>query len=199
MDTTWIMGHDPKQASRKPRADSLRNRESLLAAAADVFAKGGPEASLEKVARTAGVGIGTLYRHFPTREDLFLAVYGREVDAMADLAVHLARSDDPVEALRTWIHACVRMVATKRGMLAALSPALDGTSDAFAQFSARLTRAVSELMAPGVAAGRLRGDVTPEEVLRTFLAICYTREEPGWQETVTRLLDVFLDGLTIGR
>ncbi|WP_172291955.1 TetR/AcrR family transcriptional regulator [Pseudoruegeria sp. HB172150] len=189
------MGAEPQKSSRKPRADSIRNREKLLAAASDVFSAGGPGASLEAVAREAGVGIGTLYRHFPTRESLFLAVYEREVDEMVDLATRLAGEADPVEALRRWMHASVHMVATKRGMLAALTPTVEGADAFFAEVSKRLLKAVSDLMDRGIETGRLRGDVPPEEVMRAFLAICYTREQPGWQETVIRLLDVFIDGL----
>src|SRR5579862_6926514 len=106
-----MAARSPKTA-RKPRADSLRNRDLLLKAAAKVFSAGGPEASLEAVAKRAGVGIGTLYRHFPTRESLFEAVYRREVDELADLADQLAKAEPPVEALRQWLRANVQLVAT---------------------------------------------------------------------------------------
>jgi AcrR family transcriptional regulator len=92
-----------KKAPRKPRADAARNRERVLEAAKTVFSAGGAEASLEAVARTAGVGIGTLYRHFPTREALFEAVYRREVQQLADLAERLKEEAEPVEALRQWM------------------------------------------------------------------------------------------------
>src|SRR5271155_4333914 len=99
------MGLESAKRRRKPRADSILNRERLLEAAAEIFAAGGAQASLEAVARHAEVGIGTLYRHFPTREALFEAVYRREVDQLGDLADRLAREPDPVEALRAWLHA----------------------------------------------------------------------------------------------
>ena len=114
------MKADDHKSSRKPRVDSIRNRERLLDAAAKVFGSGAGQASLEAVARQAGVGIGTLYRHFPTREALFEAVYRHEVDQLFELAEKLARSGDPVEALRKWLHANVRLVATKKGMAQAL-------------------------------------------------------------------------------
>src|ERR1700680_2331884 len=101
---------------RKPRADAVRNRERVLEAAKLVFSAGGPDASLEAVATRAGVGIGTLYRHFPTREALFEAVYRREVQQLADLAEKLKREARPVDALRQWMHSNVRFVATKKGM-----------------------------------------------------------------------------------
>ena len=107
---------------RRPRADAVRNRERVLEAAKAVFSAGGSEASLEAVARHAGVGIGTLYRHFPTREALFEAVYRREVEQLgrAGRAVAGARAS-PVEALRRWLRSNVEFVATKKGMSAALA------------------------------------------------------------------------------
>src|SRR5471032_1638003 len=92
---------------RKPRADAVRNHERVLEAAKVVFSAGGPDASLEAVARRAGVGIGTLYRHFPTRESLFEAVYRREVEQLAELAEQLKAAVSPVEALRHWLRANV--------------------------------------------------------------------------------------------
>jgi len=99
---------------RKPRADAIRNRERVLEAAKAVFSAGGPEASLEAVAKRAGVGIGTLYRHFPTRESLFEAVYRHEVDGLADLAERLLQESPPVDALRKWLRAIVQPVQCQR-------------------------------------------------------------------------------------
>ena len=127
---------------RQPRADAVRNRERLLDAAADVFGAGGPDASLEAVAKRAGVGIGTLYRHFPTREALFEAVYRREVDQLGELAERLAGEATPVDALRRWLHANVRLIATKKGMVAALALAAHRPSELHAYSSDRLTKAV---------------------------------------------------------
>src|SRR4051812_20371766 len=104
------------KAGRKPRADSVRNRERVLAAAKTVFAAGGLAVSLEAVAREAGVGIGTLYRHFPTREALFEAVYRHEVEQLVTLAEQYEPDLPPLEALRQWMHANVEFVATKKGM-----------------------------------------------------------------------------------
>src|SRR6476659_11418718 len=115
----WIKTLNKKtvdsEPSRKPRADALRNRERVLEAARAVFSAGGPDASLEAVARRAGVGIGTLYRHFPTREALFEAVYRREVQQLADLAERLKKETLPIEALRQWMRSIVKFVATKQG------------------------------------------------------------------------------------
>ena len=189
------MGHESGKATRGPRSDSLRNREKLLAAAREVFSVGGPDASLEAVARTAGLGIGTLYRHFPTREALFHAVYRREIDQLVDLAEHLAEDPQPVDALRRWLHANVGTIATKKGMLAALAPAPDSSRELYADSAERLIRSVGILMARAVAAGGIRGDISPEDLMRALVGMCYMREQPGWQAIVVRLVDVFVDGL----
>src|SRR5882672_9307816 len=105
---------------RRPRADAVRNRERVLEAAKAVFSAGGSEASLEAVAQRAGVGIGTLYRHFPTREALYEAVYRREVEQLGELAEQLNHDPKPVEALHRWLRSNVEFVATKKGMSSAL-------------------------------------------------------------------------------
>lgn len=191
------MGDHTAKALRKPRSDSVRNRERLLKAAARVFSAGGPGASLEAVARRAGVGIGTLYRHFPTRESLFEAVYRREVDELAALAEKLAENFAPVEALRQWLRANIQLVATKKGMLAALALAAHKPPDLYAYSFARLTKALGFLLNRAVATGEMRADVTPEDLFRTLIGLCYSYDQPGWQATVTRLTDVFVDGLVI--
>ncbi len=191
------MASGPSKATRKPRADSTRNRERLMAAAAEVFLTGGAEASLEAVAMRAGLGIGTLYRHFPTREALFEAVYRREVAQLADLAETLGKSEPPVNALRLWLHADVRMIATKRGMLTALALAVDGSSELYAHSFAHLTQAVGMLIQRAVATGEIRGDVTPEDLLHALIGMCIMAKQPGWEKSVIRLVDIFVDGLCI--
>jgi AcrR family transcriptional regulator len=184
-----------KTPARKPRADAARNRERVLEAAKTVFGAGGPEASLEAVARTAGVGIGTLYRHFPTREALFEAVYRREVQQLADLAEELKEQAEPVEALRQWMRSNVRFVATKKGMLAALALAAYKNPDLFSYSFDQLTRAVGGLLDRAIATGEIRGDVSPQDLLRALIGMCYMHDQPGWQKSVLRLVDVFIDGL----
>ena len=134
---------------RKPRADAVRNRERVLEAAKAVFSAGGSEASLEAVARQAGVGIGTLYRHFPTREALYEAVYRREVEQLGDLAEQLQNAPEPVEALRRWLRANVQFVATKKGMVAALALVAAGSSE----ISAHIGGVTTAAAATGTAAG----------------------------------------------
>lgn len=181
---------------RKPRADSVRNRARLLAAAADVFRAGGPDASLEAVARQAEVGIGTLYRHFPTREALFQAVYRREVDELVELARRLGDGDTaPLDAIRAWLRASVRMVATKKGMIAALAPAVDASAEFYVDSAARIRGCLARLLDQAIAAGEVREDITADEVLRVMIGLAYSRDQLGWQESVVRLLDIFVDGL----
>jgi AcrR family transcriptional regulator len=192
------MGDQSAGALRKPRADALRNRERVLEAAKAVFSAGGAEASLEAVARRAGVGIGTLYRHFPTREALFEAVYRREVQQLWELAEQLKGEAAPVEALRRWLRSNVEFVATKKGMSAALALAVHGSSDLHAYAFDRLTKAVGALLGRAIATGEIRSDVSPEDLLRALVGMCYMHDQPGWQASVMRLVDVFVDGLRVG-
>jgi len=189
------MTDQPVLEKRKPRADAIRNRERVLEAAKAVFSQGGPEASLEAVARRAGVGIGTLYRHFPTREALYEAVYRREVEQLVELAQHLEAKMAPVEALRRWLRAGVEFIATKKGMAAALAMTAHGSSDLAAYSLDRLSRAVGELLQRAVATGEIRADIDPEDLLRALVGMCYAHDRPGWQAKVLHLVDVFIDGL----
>lgn len=185
-----------EKSTRKPRADAARNRERVLEAAKAAFSAGGADASLEAVARAAGVGIGTLYRHFPTREALFEAVYRREVQQLADLAEQL-KQEAPIDALRRWMRSNVEFVATKKGMSAALALAAYKNSELFSHSFDRLTQAVGGLLDRAIATREIRDDITPEDLLRALVGMCYMHDQPGWQTSVLRLVDVFIDGLRI--
>jgi AcrR family transcriptional regulator len=189
------MDNRSDQPSRRPRADALRNRERVLEAAKAVFSAGGPDASLDAVARQAGVGIGTLYRHFPTREALYDAVYRREVDQLGDFADQLESETDPVEALRLWMRCVVELVATKKGMSAALALTAHAPSELYAYSFERLTQAGRTLLGRAIGAGVIRDDISPEDLLRTLIGMCSMQDQPGWQARVLRLVDVFVDGL----
>jgi len=189
----------PQERLRKPRADALRNRDRVLEAAKIVFSAGGAEASLEAVARQAGVGIGTLYRHFPTREDLFEAVYRREVEQLAEFAEELKSEPSPVEALRRWLRSTVQFVATKKGMMAALAIVMNANSELAAYSHGHLTRSIGALLARAVEAGEIRNDISADDVLRALIGMCYMHDQTGWQQSVLRLLDVFVDGLRVGK
>jgi len=182
---------------RKPRADALRNRDRVLEAAKTVFSAGGSDASLEAVAREAGVGIGTLYRHFPTREALYEAVYRREVEQLGEMAEQLKDDASPVDALRRWLRSNVEFVATKKGMAAALALAAGPPSELTAFSFDRLTKAIATLLDRAVAAGEIRSDVSAEDLLRTLVGMCLLNDQTGWQAGVVRMLDVLIDGMRV--
>jgi AcrR family transcriptional regulator len=191
------MENQMEVSPRKPRADAARNRDRLLKAATAVFNAGGPDASLEAIARRAGVGIGTLYRHFPTREALYEAVYRREVEQLVELAEKLKSEASPVEALRRWFRANIDFVATKKGMSAALALAVTGLPELKAYSLERLTKAIGALLDRAVANGEIRAGIGAEDMLRAFIGMCFMHDQPGWQASVARLMDVFVDGLRV--
>jgi AcrR family transcriptional regulator len=181
----------------KLRADAALNRERLLKAARAVFSAGGAEASLDAVARRAGVGIGTLYRHFPTREALFEAVYRHEVQQLSELADPLKDGAAPVEALRRWLRSGVEFVATKKGMVAALALAVAGSSELHARSFEQLTKAARVLLDRAIDAGEIRSDIKSEDLVRSLVGMCYMHNQPGWQSSVLRMMDVLVDGLRV--
>jgi AcrR family transcriptional regulator len=191
------MGRAVSKPSRKPRSDAQRNRELLLDAAKKIFATGSGEASLEAVAREAGVGIGTLYRHFPTREALYEAVYSREVEDLVALAEDLASGTQAIEALRRWLRAMIDLVATKKGMVAALALTADTTSTISARLSQRLADALGLLLGKAVAAGLVREDVSGEDVLLALVGMCMMRKQPDWQEGAIKMADIMVDGMLV--
>lgn len=191
------MGTQLVETTPKLRVDAARNRERLLKAARAVFSAGGAGASLEAVARRAGVGIGTLYRHFPTREALFEAVYRHEVQQLSDFAEQLKDEPSPVEAIRRWLRSWVEFVATKKGMIQALAVAVTGDSELHARSSEQLTKATGVLLERAVAAGEIRSDIQPENLVRALVGMCYMHDEPGWQASVLPLIDVLVDGLCV--
>ena len=187
----------PTRPTRRTRADATRNRETLVTAAKAVFARDGAAASLEAVVREAGFGIGTLYRHFPTREALYEAVYRRDIEQLVALADAATDSGDPVADLRRWLHAMVDMVATKKGMIAAFALAADTTSAISARWTGSLTGALDALLDRAVRAGRVRPDIRGEELLLAVVGMCMLRDQHGWQASVARLIDTLVDGLRI--
>jgi AcrR family transcriptional regulator len=195
---TETMGSESVETAHKLRADAARNRDRLLDAAKAVFSAGGADASLEAVARRAGVGIGTLYRHFPTREALFEAVYRHEVQQLWELAERLKDEASPVEALRRGMRAMVEFVATKKGMSAALALAVTGFSELHARSSPRLEKAARILLERAVAAGEIRSGIDPGDLMRAVVGMCLVHDQPGWQANVLPLVDVLVDGLRVG-
>jgi AcrR family transcriptional regulator len=181
-------------AGRKPRADAQRNRDSLLEAAKAAFAEAGPEASLDEIARRAGVGIGTLYRHFPTRDAVVEAVYRREVQQLAGAAPRLIESLPPAEALRAWMRLFIDYIAAKRVIAPALK-SLVGGSALYADSSARINEAMALLVERARASGDIRPTADSADLLRALIGFAYVNSAPDWEASARRLIDLLIDGL----
>ena len=181
--------------ARAPRKDAARNRDALMTAAAEVFAERGIEASLEEIARRAGVGIGTLYRHFPNRDVLNEAVYRREVDLLCDAAATYAQQNGPVEALRIWMRRFTAYVALKRGMAGALKSALGAENELFTYSAQRIRAALGALVAAAVDSGEISARADVEELLRGMSGICMASELSGTTDYSSGLVDLLIDGL----
>jgi len=177
------------------RSDARRNREKLLAVAAGAFATGGVNASLEDIARQAGVGVGTLYRHFPSREALVAATYRHEVEQLCDSVGELLETLPPDAALRAWMDGFVHYIATKRGMGEALQAVMASNSEIFADTYAKLRGSLDSLIAAAAEAGTIRPDARGEDVLRALGAIWMIRESENREEQAGRVLDLLMDGL----
>jgi AcrR family transcriptional regulator len=184
----------PERAPRALRADAQRNIGSLLEAAKAVFATSGVDAPAKEIADLAGVGVGTLYRHFPQRSDLVKAVFQRAVDACADAAPALAAANEPGEALEKWLHRYTEFVATKRGLAAALhsgDPAFDALPGYFMQ---RLGPALESLLDAAIASGDIRAGISARDLLHAVANLCMpiAGEGPAYSQRMVALL---IDGL----
>jgi AcrR family transcriptional regulator len=177
------------------RADARRNHDRLVAEAALLFAERGIDVSLEEIARRSDVGIGTLYRHFPTRDALIEAVYRREVELVCDSADDLLRDCPAGEALEQWLLQFVEYVAAKRGMAVALKSVIGADSELFIDSHRRISDAVNRLAAAGVEAGAIRDDVEPLDLLRAVSGICIASDRPDWREHAKRLVSLLMDGM----
>ncbi|QZN85196.1 TetR/AcrR family transcriptional regulator [Cellulomonas sp. C5510] len=185
-------------AAKPLRADAARNRARLLAVAAEALAED-PDTPLESIAQRAGVGIGTLYRHFPERGALVEAAYRQEVTALCDAAPALLGQDRPAaDALREWMARFVRYAATKRGMGAALRTAVGSDSSLFAETRTRIIAALDVLLDAGRADGSVRGDVDGEQVMLAMGCVWNVPDSDRWAERVRGLLDLVVDGLRYG-
>lgn len=185
------------KTGRRVRADAQRNMDSLLEAALAVFATSGVDAPVREIALRAGVGVGTLYRHFPQRSDLIAAVFQREVDACADAAPILAAEHEPGEALARWMQRYAAFIATKRGLATALhsgNPAFDTLP---AYFDKRLQPALRALLNAATAAGEVRGDVEPDDLLRAVGGLCMQAHDGGAAHA-RRMVALLVDGLRYG-
>lgn len=181
--------------SRPPRADAARNREQLLAVATRVFMAADKEPSMRAIAQEAGVGIATLYRHFPTRESLVDAVYQDQVERLTAGARDLLGELTPAAALRRWMDLFGDWIATKNGMLDILLAMIDAGEIAHARTRTELLTAITVLLDAGRAAGDLRDDVTAEDVAAALIGVFIVAPRSGSETRAARLLDLLMDGL----
>lgn len=183
---------------RPLRADARRNRDRLLNAAGQAFAEHGVEAPLEEIARRAGVGVGTLYRHFPTRDALVEAVFRNEVELLCDAAEDYARQLPADEALASWMRRFVRYVATKRGLATALKAMVGLDSELFTYTHERIRNAAASLLTPAAQAGLIRDDVEPADLLKGLSGICLAADQGDFEGQAGRLVGLLMDGLRFG-
>lgn len=182
-----------RPASRKPRSDAQRNRERILEVARDAFTRFGAEASLDDIATQAAVGPGTLYRHFPSREELLKAVYRTEIEKLAAAEHTLAESLPPLEALRAWLLLFVEAIAAKQ----LIAPALALLGDPKKVFEASYTRmgeALRSLVRRAIASGDVRSDLEPTDLLRALIGVAHVANTPEWQPSARRLVDILIAG-----
>jgi AcrR family transcriptional regulator len=184
-----------RSAPRKPRADAERNRLRLLATAKAAFAEKGADVSLEEIAQSASVGIGTLYRHFPNRDALIAAVYRNETEQLARAAERLAETHPPIEALREWMLLFIDYIATKHGMYAALNSLVGGTSDLYAASGIQIKEGIEMLTARAVASGEIKLDMDPLDLLRAVGGVASAGAGSNWKIAAARLVDIVIAGL----
>ena len=182
---------------RKPRADAERNRALLLETAKIVFAEKGSDASLDEIARRTGVGIGTLYRHFPTRDALIAAVYRNESEQLGVAAARLAETRPPVAALHEWLLLFVDYMATKQGMTEVLNSAVGDTAALRAASGEQMKQAIGLLVGRATASGEIRLDLDPLDLLRAIAGVANISAGPGWEQSAKRLVEVLVAGVQI--
>src|SRR5215510_11060788 len=188
----------PAPAEKTLRADAQKNRDKLIKAAGLAFFQHGIDTSLEEIAERAGVGIGTLYRHFPTREHLVEVVYGREVELLCAAADELAQRERPDVALEQWMQRFVGYIATKRGMANSLRLLYATNSELFARTSGMVPQALQRLVEAAAAGGYIRKDIESADVLQALSGIYSAPESPEWRDRSRRLVRLLMDGLRAG-
>lgn len=197
LDASQETENNSEDGERRVRADAQRNIDTLLRVALQVFTTSGVDAPVREIAEKAGVGVATLYRHFPTRSDLVVAVFRHEVDACAEAAAALAADHDPAEALARWFQRYVDFIAAKRGLAAALhsgDPAFDSLPR---YFEARLLPVVRVLMEAAIATGAVRSDVEPWDLLRAVASLSTPAHDVS-PDHPRRMVSLLMDGLRYG-
>ena len=183
-----------QSVDRKPRTDALRNRERILEVAKEAFTRSGANTSLDDIAKQAGVGPGTLYRHFPTRDELLEAVYRTEVEKLAAAERKFAETLPPVEALRAWLLLFVDYIATKRIIAPALNALAGGPSKLFEASYAQVWEAIRALVKRAVKSGDIRKDLDPIDLLRALIGVANVAPDPDRQQSARRLVDILVIG-----
>lgn len=184
----------PKPAQRKPRTDALRNRERILDAAKAAFTRFGADASLDDIAKQAGVGAGTLYRHFPTRDSLIEAVYRSEVEKLAEAERKFTETMAPIDALRTWMLLFVDHIAAKEIIAPALNSVVGGPSKLYEGSRGLIQGAIDALVKRAIKSGDVRRDLDPFDLLRALIGVSHVASGPGWQQSARRLVDILITG-----
>ncbi len=184
----------PSPPARKPRSDAQRNRERLLEVAKDSFTRFGANASLDDIAARAGVGPGTLYRHFPTRDALIEAVYHAEVEKIAAAARKFSDSMPPVEALRAWMLLFIDYIAAKQIIAPVLNTIVGGPSKLYEGSRAHIAGALDLLVKRAIRSGEIRRDLDPLDLLRALIGVAFLTSDPDWQQSARRLVDILIAG-----
>jgi AcrR family transcriptional regulator len=183
-----------KAAPRKPRADAQLNRERILEVAKEAFTRSGANASLDDIAKEAGVGPGTLYRHFPTRGALLEAVYRTEVERLAAAERKFAETMSPVEALRAWMLLFVDYIAAKHIIAPALNTLVGGPSKLYEGSRAQIQGAIDALVKRAIESGQIRKDLEPFDLLRALIGVSNVASTPDWKQSARRLVDILITG-----
>ncbi len=178
----------------KLRADAQRNRERILEVAREAFTRSGADASLDDIAKQAGVGPGTLYRHFPTREELLKAVYRKELETLAAAAQKFAATLPPIEALRAWLLLFVDAVAAKQIIAPALNSLLGDYHKVFEDSHALVQQALRNLVKRGIKSGDIRNDLDSSDLLHVLVGVANVSSSPDWQKSARRLVDILIAG-----
>ena len=179
---------------RKPRADAQLNRARILEAARGAFGKSGAHTSLDEIAKQAGVGPGTLYRHFPSREDLLKAVYQDGAETLAAAEKEFADTLPPVEALRAWMLLFVDYIAEKQIIAPALNALVGDSKKIFEASYAQIWEAIRSLVKRAIASGDIREDLDPIDLLRALIGVANVATSPEWQQSARRLVDILIMG-----
>jgi AcrR family transcriptional regulator len=179
---------------RKPRADAQRNRERILQVAKEVFTRNGAAASLDDIARQAGIGPGTLYRHFPTRDTLIEAVYHSEVEKLAAAEQRFAATMPPLEALRAWMLLFIEHVSDKKLIIPAMETVAGGFVRLMEGSRPLIHTAFAGSVKRAIASGDLCADTNPDDFVRALVGVFHTAALPGWEQSARRLVDILIAG-----